>query len=292
MIVDHSSIEFAKWNNIDAVSEDWQNKPVNNITVQNSIIANPIYQQFAAHTECVGGTWSWLNNIFANGHNRQPLAKINTVFINNTIYNYSAGYTTHTSTAFKHDILNNYFGGGPASAGTDNTWYQIDTSQSIYYAGNYKDRDRDTTLNGAVTTPYWYQGTGTVLAAPWSSVTTGLLASANPPLSASQAVVRNNCDAGALPRDEMDALVISQVKTLGNGATGTAAGAAGPDGGLYSSQTGTGLSDNGYGTIAGGTPPVDSDRDGMPDDLGVGQGPEREQRRGRKSDPSLGLFES
>ena len=33
---------------------------------------------------------------------------------------------------------------------------------------------------------------------------------ANPPLSAAQAVVRNNCDAGVLPRDEMDALVISQ----------------------------------------------------------------------------------
>ena len=56
VIVDHVSIEFAKWNNIDATSGDWQNKPVNNITVQNSIIANPIYQQFGAHTECVEGT--------------------------------------------------------------------------------------------------------------------------------------------------------------------------------------------------------------------------------------------
>jgi autotransporter-associated beta strand protein len=272
VILDHISIEFAKWNNIDAVSEDWQNKPVNNITVQNSIIANPIYQQFGAHTECVGGTWSWFNNIFASGHNRQPLAKINTVFINNTVYNYSAAYTTHTSTAFKHDILNNYFIGGPASAGTDNTWFQIDKNQSIYYSGNYKDRDRDTTLNGSITTPYWYQGTGTVLAAPWSSVTTDLLASANPPLSAAQAVVRNNCDAGVLPRDEIDALVLSQVKTLGNGPTGTGAGTAGPGGGLYTSQTSTGLSDNGYGTIASGTPPVDSDRDGMPDDWEAAKG--------------------
>ena len=30
---------------------------------------------------------------------------INTVFVNNVLYNHSAGYTTHTSTNFKHDVL-------------------------------------------------------------------------------------------------------------------------------------------------------------------------------------------
>ncbi len=43
----------------------------------------------------------------------------------NVLYNCSAGYTTHTSTTFKHDIVNNYFIFGPASTGTDNTWFQI-----------------------------------------------------------------------------------------------------------------------------------------------------------------------
>ena len=71
--------------------------------------------------------------------------------------------------------------------------------------------------------------------------------------------------AGALPRDEMDSLLLSQIKTLGNGATGNGAGTAGPGGGLYTSQTSTGLGNNGYGTIAGGAPPVDSDNDGLPD---------------------------
>lgn len=112
VMLDHCSIGFAKWNDIDAVSEDWQNRPVKDISVTNCIIANPIGQQFGAHTECVEGTWFWMGNIFASGHNRQPLAKIHTVFVNNTIYNYSAAYTTHTSTRFKHDIVNNYFIGG------------------------------------------------------------------------------------------------------------------------------------------------------------------------------------
>src|ERR1041385_2507193 len=115
IILDHVSIEFASWNNIDAATGDWQTFPINNITVQNSIIADPIGQQFGAHTEAPNGTWSWFNNLFANSHNRNPLAKVNTVFINNVLYNCDAGYTTHTSTTFSHDIVNNYFVAGPAS---------------------------------------------------------------------------------------------------------------------------------------------------------------------------------
>ena len=45
------------------------------------------------------------------------MSKINDVFVNNVLYNCSAGYTTHTSTAFSHDIVNNYFIAGPASGG-------------------------------------------------------------------------------------------------------------------------------------------------------------------------------
>ena len=130
------------------------------------MIADPTGQQFGAHTESVSSQMAWYRNIFANSHNRNPLSKINDVFVNNLLYNYSAGYTTHTSTNFTHDILNNYFVFGPASTGTDNTWYQVDKNQSIYYAGNLKDTNRDGTLNGAATTPYWYQGEGTVLDQP------------------------------------------------------------------------------------------------------------------------------
>ena len=163
VMIDHSSFEFAPWNNIDAVSDDWQVSPMTDVTIQDSVIADPTGQQFGAHTESVSSQMAWYRNIFANSHNRNPLAKVNTVFVNNLLYNDSAGYTTHTSTNFKHDILNNYFVFGPASTGTDNTWYQVDKNQAIYYAGNLKDTNRDGTLNGAATTPYWYQGEGTVL---------------------------------------------------------------------------------------------------------------------------------
>jgi hypothetical protein len=260
VMIDHSSFEFAPWNNIDAVSDDWQNAPMTDVTIQDSLIADPTGQQFGAHTESVSSQMAWYRNIFANSHNRNPLAKVNTVFVNNLLYNDSAGYTTHTSTSFKHDILNNYFVFGPASTGTDNTWYQIDQNQSIYYTGNLKDTNRDGTLNGAATTPYWYQGEGTVLTVAWSAET-----SATPALDAPSAARVAISLAGTLPRDPMDALIISQVMTLGKGTTGAGAGSVGPDGGLYTSQTETGLPNNGYGSIAGGTRPTDTDNDGMPD---------------------------
>jgi hypothetical protein len=57
---------------------------------------------------------------------------------------------------------------------------------------------------------------------------------------------------------------MSQVQTLGSGTTGTGAGTVGPDGGLYTTQTQTGLGNNGYGTISGGTVPLDTDNDGIP----------------------------
>ena len=259
-ILDHCSFEFAPWNNIGGVSDDWQNYPVTNITFQDCIIADPTYQQFGAHCESVSSDWAWYRNIFANAHNRNPLAKTNTVFVNNLLYNYSAGYTTHTSTSFKHDIVNNYFVMGPASSGTDNTWFQIDKNQTMYYAGNLKDTNLNGTLDGSATTPYWYQGEGTILSSPWSPETT-----AQTPLQPASAARMAMSVAGPLPRDPMDALIISQTMTLGKGTTGTGANTAGPAGALYTSQTETGLANNGYGSIASGTKPTDTDNDGMPD---------------------------
>ena len=57
MIFDHISVAFGSWDSIDAVNTAY-------LTVQNSIIADPIYQQFGAHHE--GSNASWI---------RQPLGQ-------------------------------------------------------------------------------------------------------------------------------------------------------------------------------------------------------------------------
>jgi hypothetical protein len=39
VMIDHSAFEFAPWNDIDAVSDDWQVAPVTDVTIQDSLIA-------------------------------------------------------------------------------------------------------------------------------------------------------------------------------------------------------------------------------------------------------------
>ena len=198
VIVDHCSVELAPWNNFGGSSDNADYR-VTGITVQNSLIANPIGQQFGAHIESVDGTWAWYYNAFVNSHNRNPLDKINDVFVNNILYNFEAGYTTHTSTHFKHDIVNNYFVYGPEGK---NEWFQVDKNQSIYANGNLIDKNRDGVLNGGPTSIYYYQGPGEELKNPWNELTTK-----GPMLSAASAWRYVNSQSGVLPYDDIDSLV-------------------------------------------------------------------------------------
>lgn len=245
MIFDHLSIEFAPYNNIDATGND---SGGDQITMQNSILADPIGQQFNAHTEALGNTFSWFYNILSSGHDRNPLAKVNTVFINNVVNNFQAGYTVaDTSGDFSHDIVNNYFITGPATTSASDDFFQFDANQSVYASGNLLDSSDNGTLGGSSTSP----GGVVVLSAPWSSVTT------NTPIFSTTAAYRYDVSlAGAFPADQVDQLVFSDVMSLGT---------AGMGGGLWTSQTQTGLGNNGYGVITAGLTPVDTDGDGIPD---------------------------
>lgn len=236
MIFDHMSIEFAQWNNMDAVG-------AMNVTVQYSINANPIGQQFAAHTE--GGPFTWYGNLFANAHNRCPLAKGNTQFANNVVYDYQAGYTAgNTGGTFTHDIVGNYFIAGPATTSASNAFFQVN-NQPIFSSGNYIDGNVDGVLNGSVLA----SPGGTPLSAAWSPTTASL-----PIRPAADAYAAVLAKAGAsLHRDEVDTQVINDLASLGK------------SGQLWTSQAQTALANGGFGTLTGGTPPLDTDRDGMPD---------------------------
>ena len=241
MIFDHISIEFSPYNNIDSTGSSG----ANTITLQNSILGDPIGQQFNQHAEALSKTFSWCYNIFASAHNRNPMAKVNAVFINNTIYNYQGGYTVaDTSSHFSHDIVNNYFITGPSTTSAGDDFYQMDGNIQAYSTGNLLDQNRDGSLNGSATAP----GSVVVLAAPWSTVTTN-----TPTYSTATAYKYDVSLSGALPRDQVDQSVLGDVTSLG------------ASGRMWTTQTSTGLGNNGYGTIDGGTALVDSDQDGMPD---------------------------
>ena len=245
VIVDHCSVELAPWNNFGGSSDNADYR-VTGITVQNSLIANPIGQQFGAHIESIDGTWAWYYNAFVNTHNRNPLDKINDIFVNNILYNFEAGYTTHTSAKFKHDIVNNYFVYGPEGK---NEWFQVDKNQSIYASGNLIDKNRDGVLNGGPTSIYYYQGPGEELKNPWNELTTK-----GPMLSAASAWRYVTSQSGVLPYDDIDSLIWHQVGTLGK------------EGALVKSVGAMGLkTNNGWGEVIAGKAATDSDKDGMPD---------------------------
>jgi hypothetical protein len=244
LIFDHISIEFAQWNNIDASNK---NATMTNITVQYSINANPTGQQFGAHTEQTDGLFTWYGNLWANAHGRMPLAKCNTQFVNNVVYNYQYAYCAgDTSGVFWHDLINNYFIAGPSTNSVGNYFYQLNAGQTFYVSGNLADTNKDGTLNG---TDAGSPG-GTTKASKANSTDTASL----PTKSAADTYTTVLANAGcSLHRDQVDALVVADVKSLGK------------SGQLWKDQTATGLGNSGYGTLAGGTAPVDTDQDGMPD---------------------------
>lgn len=221
VILDHCSFAFGQWDTVDAVGSV-------NITVSNSIIAFPIGQQFGAHVQT--GPSTFYRNLWVDVHNRQPLSKDDTQFTNNVIYNYQAAYTSgDTSGSFSHDIINNYFIAGPSTNNPSDAYYQMDSKQSVYAAGNFLDSNKDGKLNGGASNAV---GSATVLKSPWASTSLGLAS-----LTAAQAYTYVLANAGASPRDQVDALAVSQVQSLGT------------SGAIIKSQTSTGLSNGGYGTL-------------------------------------------
>jgi autotransporter-associated beta strand protein len=236
MIFDHTSVEFGQWDSIDAVGSY-------TFTIQNCIIADPINQQFGAHVQ--GANASYIGNLWVNAHNRQPLAKASTVYVNNVCYDFQAGYTTaDTAGHFSHDIVNNYFITGPSSSSPNDDFFQFDGNQTVYAVGNMLDSSRDGVLNGSPSEP----GSDIVSATPWSPVTATI-----PTVSAQNAYRIDVSSAGAFPSDPLDSLVIGQVMSLGT------------SGNLITSPGNTGLANGGYGTIDGGTPLTCTDGDGIPD---------------------------
>lgn len=225
VILDHCSLAYGRWNSIDAVR-------VANLTVSNSVIALPVGQQFGAHIE--GGPTTFYRNLWVSAHNRQPLAKGDTQFVNNVVYDFQAAYTAGNSGGrFRHDILGNYFVAGPSSS-TDprkGVFFQMNENQAVYAAGNRLDADRDGRLGGA---PQDTVDRARALPRAWDPRSPALAA-----LSAADAYAYVVANAGAVPRDEVDAFVVDSVRSLGT------------RGRIIEDQAATGLSNGGYGTIKG-----------------------------------------
>ena len=245
IIMDHCSFEFAAYNNIDSAGAV-------DITFQNCIFADPIKeQQFNCHFET--GPVTFIGNLWANSHGRNPLGKANMQYVNNIVYDYGYAMTTGNSSGrFNWDVIDNYFISGPATTNAADCYYQVDGNQSAYAIGNYLDSNRNGILDGS---PDNTVNNATVLTNYYFSNTASL-----PTLTAQSAFYTVISNAGPLPRNQADSEVVSQVLSLGS------------SGGLFTTQYDTNLNNDGYGTLIGGTGLPDSDDAGMPDDWKAAEG--------------------
>jgi pectate lyase len=252
MIFDHCSISWGRWDNVGFTGDS------HDITLQNCVISEAISpQRFGALVDG-GDRITIVRNLWIDNQSRNPKGKANLQFINNVVYNWgSNGYVGgHSGAVWNEDLVNNYFIKGPSSSGS--FLAQFSNTDHVFQSGNLVDLDRDGSLDGRNIVEADFRenqqtaGIPTFVSKPFN----------NPPVrvtlqSAADAFASVIAEAGAsLHRDAVDKRLIEQVRSLGS------------LGAIIDDETVVG----GAGTIIGGTVPLDSDRDGIPDEWELAHG--------------------
>ncbi|KAG6877160.1 hypothetical protein C0993_009838 [Termitomyces sp. T159_Od127] len=244
MIFDHVSVS---WGRDETFSI---NGDVSNVTLSDSIIAQGLQTHSCGGLIQTSGGVSIIRSLYIDNNTRNPKVKGVNEFVNNVVYNWGAGggYIAGDSDGQSYaNILNNVFISGPSTSAHPFT--RGNSNFHTYVSNNYYDPDQDGTLNGWIlaetidnysdvdfqVTKYNYPTVGSLLS----------------PLDALERVIAS---AGASKsRDHVDLYLINtELSSLGKiGAT-------------ISDPTMSPI--NGPGPIIGGTVPLDSDQDGIPDD--------------------------
>ena len=236
MIFDHVSVEFAQWNNIDFAVSATRTCGAE----QTSIDADLVNR--SPHAE---DDFTWYRNVFANAHNRNPLAKADTQYINNVVYDFQAGYTAgNTSGHFAHDLVNNYFVSGPATASASDAIYPGQHPADRLHGQSCRQQqgwDAQRQPDGSARRHHGLDGPLV----------------ANHHHHPDDDRDRRLCQRGGrrgrvLHRDQVDSLVIADVTSLGKGACGR-------------TRRPPACRTAGTALLNGGTPATDGDDDGMPD---------------------------
>lgn len=242
-IFDHVSISWGRDGTLDV-----NGSGVDNLTFQNTIIGQGINNSNHSTGGLMqSGKWSVIRSLYVDNKTRNPKARGSHEFINSVLYNWGTnGYIMgDTSGVSECNLVGNYFIYGPSS---DSGAHITNTTPTFYvYADdNWVDSNKNGTLDGSLLTDY---KTATVVGTPFDHP-----AGVSGKMSAEDALeyVLDNVGA-SLQRDAVDELLIDQVRSYGTA------------GQIINTEDDNGISGN-VGTVAGGTPPTDTDQDGMPDD--------------------------
>lgn len=232
-IFDHVSVSWGR-------DENFSINNSTNITVQSSIIAEGLDPHSCGGLVQSDGV-TIHHSLYAHNKTRNPKVKGRNQFVNNVVYNWGSDAYIEGDSAGRSDanVVNNYFVKGP-STGSGSPFTRGNLNFHLHAAGNYHDANRNGVLDGV---PVTREELGNVVVEP-----NPFPFPAVPAVSAADAYRTVLAHAGAsLRRDAIDRRVVANV-SAGTGAIITDPAVVG-----------------GFGSLAGGTAPADTDRDGMPD---------------------------
>jgi len=268
IILDHLSIF---WSMDEVFSINWDKRGIepDSITLQNSIIAQGLhlYNHSAGGLIQTNGSISIIKSLYASNKTRNPKVKGKNEFVNNIIYNFGNlgnkyghtvsgdGYIMGGSVQNSEvNIINNYFIEGPLNIENRTTPFSRGTNTfHLYESGNYFDNNKNGILDGQLVphNSIGFPGETPVvfMDSPFQ------YPFAKTDLSATQAFeyVIKNAGASFPKRDDVDELIISEVKSLGKK-------------GIYVfTENDLPLANNGVGNFPKTVALKDSDSDGIPD---------------------------
>ncbi|RDB21145.1 putative pectate lyase C [Hypsizygus marmoreus] len=243
MIFDHVSVS---WGRDETFSI---NGDVSNITISDSIIAQGLETHSCGGLIQTDGGVSIIRTLYIDNQTRNPKVKGVNEFVNNVVYNWGGGggYIAGDSAGPSYaNILNNVFISGPSTSVSPFT--RGNANFHAYVSDNYYDPDKDGVLDGWILSPTTENYSGVDFqTAKYNYPTAKTL------LSPTDALAKVKASAGASKfRDRVDTYLIN-----------TELASLGKVGALITDPTVSPM--NGPGPITGGTGPVDTDKDGIPD---------------------------
>ena len=201
MILDHMSFSWGT-DEVFSISDDGKGTPIDNITIQNSIIGQGMHR----HNHSAGGliqpagSVSLIGNLYISNKTRNNKIKGINEFVNNVVYNWGNYGNTygHSESGDAYimggdsagtsdvNIINNYFIGGPnTSTSVSTPFNRGNPGFKLYGPGNYFDNNKNGILDGNVVpqdlTGFPVEDMSSILAIPYD------YPMKNPILSAQQA---------------------------------------------------------------------------------------------------------
>ncbi|KAI5779722.1 pectin lyase fold/virulence factor [Geopyxis carbonaria] len=241
MIFDHVT---ASWGRDETFSISGENPA--NITIQDSMIAMGLQTHSCGGLIQTDGGVSILRTLYIDNHTRNPKVKGINEFTNNVVYNWGGGggYILGDSAGASYaNIEGNYFIAGPST--TIAPFTRGNENFHVYAANNFQDLNANGVLDGELVPDADYTAVDLQSARYDYPAVSSVLSP-----QAAYAHVLAHAGASKV-RDRVDLRYVAELESLG--ALGQ----------ILADETLDPIL--GAGPVAGGTAPVDSDGDGMPD---------------------------